>query len=237
MNTKAAFDSHRPTRYPLDLLARSPSTARLLQFLQAYHEGVDAATADAARAHPSPEHSSKLARGTARRDLMHRAFRSAASAAGLAVETGYNANKSWSFPKLRCGAFTLTLGKLTRRHRHAERKLSSRPDYARAFCVRNDALDPQGMLFGHGKDVMSAVIPDGTFGALIVSEHCGATPDVPSFVGIWVPSSDLRKGYHCYALDEVVAYLREKLAGDRKPVRKPVERKMPIVKRRSPKKD
>ena len=107
----------------------------------------------------------------------------------------------------------------------------------RDLCARNAALDPQGTLFGDAAPAMPTLIPDGAFGGLIVSEHSSASPEIPSFVGIWVPSSDLKQRYHSYSLDQVVTYLREKVAGLKKPARKVVQRKLPKIKKKpAPKK-
>lgn len=229
-------NSHRPPLYPLDLLCRSNKEA-ILKFLLSFHEESSVATATAARAHPLPEASSKLARGTHRLDLLHRAFRTSAAQAAMVVETCFNSNKSWSYPRLKIGGFTLALGRLTRRHPGASRKLGSRADYVRTMCARNSVLDPQASLFDQPEGNTAPLIPDGACGALLVTEHCGPTADVPSFVGIWVPSEDLREGYHCYSLDFVIAYLRNAIAKGRQVVRKPIARKPLTIKKRPPQAD
>lgn len=104
-------------------------------------------------------------------------------------------------------------------------------------CARNAPLDPQGTLFEPTADAVATLIPDGAFGGLIVSEHNAATPEIPSFVGFWVPSSDLKQHYHSYSFEQIIGYLREKIASEKRPIRKVVQRKKPKIKKKpAPKK-
>lgn len=228
---------HRPL-VPLDLLTRSADPEQLLRFVQALDEEMAAATADAVRTIPEATvPSAKQARGTLRRHFMERAVRAAGTRAGLKVGTSWTTPATWSYPTVRIGAFTLVLGLVFNRYNGAPRQLRTRSSYVEALCARNAPLDPQGQLFDGAAEAVPTLIPDGAFGGLIVSEHNAASPEIPSFVGIWVPSSDLKQRYHSYSLEQVMAYLREKIAGLKKPARKAVQRKLPRLKKKpAPKK-
>ncbi|MBB4153584.1 hypothetical protein GGQ80_001486 [Sphingomonas jinjuensis] len=228
---------HRPL-VPLDLLTRSDDVEQLLRFFQALEEEIVAATADAVRTIPQANvPSAKQARGTLRRHFMERAVRAAGARTALEVGTSWTTPATWSYPTVRIGAFTLVLGLVFSRYNGAPRQLRTRSSYVKTLCARNAPLDPQGALFEPAAGAVSTLIPDGAFGGLIVSEHNAATPEIPSFVGLWVPSTDLKQRYHSYSFEQIMGYLREKIAGMKKPVRKAVQRKLPKLRKKpAPKK-
>jgi hypothetical protein len=223
---------------PLDLLTRSADPEKLLRFFQALSEEMGAAAADAALTIPDATlPSAKQARGTLRRHFMERAIRAAGARTNVEVGTSWTSPATWSYPTVRMGAFTLVLGLVFSRYNGAPRQLRTRSTYVKGLCARNAPLNPQGGLFESSAEAVSTVIPDGAFGGLIVSEHNAARPEVPSFVGFWVPSNDLKRRYHSYSLDQIMVHLRERIAEAKGPVRKTVQRKMPMLKKRpAPKK-
>ena len=229
---------HSRLLLPLDLLTRSAEPVQLLLFFQALDEEMAAATADAARTIPQATvPSAKQARGTLRRHFMERAIRAAGSRAGIEVGTSWTTPATWSYPTVRLGAFTLVLGVVFSRNRNAPRQLRTRSAYVEALCARNAPLNPQGRLFEEPDASVPPLIPDGTFGGLVVTEHSGRAPEVPSYVGLWVPSDDLKQRYHSFSLEQIVAYLREKIADQKRPVRKAVQRKaVQLKKKPGPKK-
>lgn len=231
METKARQLSHRPLD-PLDLLTRSADLEQLLRFFQALDEEMVAATADAARTIPEASvPSAKQARGTLRRYFMERAVRTAGARTALEVGTNWTTPATWSYPTVRIGAFTVVLGLVFSRYNGAPRQLRTRSSYVATLCARNAPLDPQGTLFEPAGGALSTLIPDGAFGGLIVSEHNAAIPELPSFLGLWVPSTDLKQCYHSYSFEQVIGYLREKIAATKKPVRKVVQRKLPKLRK------
>lgn len=223
---------------PLDLLTRSTDPEQLLRFFRALDEEMAAATADAVRTVPEANvPSAKQARGTLRRHFMERAIRAAGARTGLEVGTSWTTPATWSYPTVRIGAFTLILGLVFSRYNGAPRQLRTRSSYVETLCARNAPLDPQGTFLEPSEKVVSTLIPDGAFGGLIVSEHSAATPEIPSFVGFWIPSTDLKQRYHSYSLEQIIGYLREKIAGAKQPVRKVVQRKLPKLRKKpAPKK-
>lgn len=227
-----------PGLAPLDLLTRSADPERLLRFFQALDEEMAAASADAVRTIPAANvPSAKQARGTLRRHFMERAIRTAGARTDIEVGTSWTKPATWSYPTVRIGAFTLVLGLVFSRYNGAPRQLRTRSSYVEKLCARNAPLDPQGTLFEPAADAVSTLIPDGAFGGLIVSEHNAATPEVPSFVGFWIPSNDLKQRFHNYSLQQIMEYLHDKIASAKKPARKVVHRKLPKIRKKpAPKK-
>lgn len=218
---------------PLELLTRSARPQQLLEFFKALDEEMLAAAADSARMVPEAiMPSAKQARGSMRRHFMERAVRNACQRAEIDVGTGWTTPPTWSYPTVRCGAFTLTLGVVFSGSSGRPRRLRTRSRYVEVLCRRNAPLNPQGTLFETDISDVPGIIPEGAFGGLIVSEHSAAIPDVPTFVGLWMPSEDLKSTYHGYSIEQVMAFLRDKIAAAQKPVRKDVERKMPKFKRK-----
>ncbi|GLR79724.1 hypothetical protein HUE56_11760 [Azospirillum oryzae] len=222
---------------PLDLLSRSHDTNQLLRFIQALDEEMTAATANAVRAFPLTTSSAKQARGAARRHFMENAIRSAGLRTGIQVDTEWSKPATWSYPTVKMGAFKVAVGIIFSRNRNAPRQLRTKSAYAKALCARNSPLSPQGQLFPDPSEAVKTVIPEGAFGGFIVSEHSSYTDEVPSFLGLWIPSNDLKQRYHSYSLEEIMLYLRAKLAKQTKPTRKNPSRKFPTLKQKpSPKK-
>lgn len=221
-----------PPESPLDLLFRTEDPQKSLRFFQALEEEIGAATADAVRTIPEAiVPSAKQARGTVRRHFLERAIRRAGSRAGIEIGTGWTAPPTWSYPTVRLGAFTIVLGLVVSRYQGAPRQLRTRSAYVEALCARNAPLDRQGTLFKEAHAEIPTLIPDGAFGGLIVSEHNGSSPEIPSFSGFWVPSNDLKKPYYCYSLEQIMIYLRETIA-EQKPARKQVRRLLPQLKKK-----
>lgn len=222
---------------PLDLLTRSHDTNQLLRFVQALDEEMTAATANAARIVPLATSSAKQARGTLRRHFMENAIRSAGHRTGIQVDTEWSNPATWSYPILKMGAFKVAIGVVFSRNLSAPRQLRTRSAYAKALCARNSPLNPQGQLFPDISGTVESVIPEGAFGGFIVSEHSNYTDEIPSFIGLWIPSDDLKQRYYCYSLDQIMLYLRAKLTKQTKPTRKTPSRKLPTLKRKpNPKK-
>ena len=118
----------------------------------------------------------------------------------------------------------MTIGIVETPYRGAGRTLRTRSRYMQALCERNEIVDPQTKLF----DTIlksDAIIPDGALGGLIVAQYQPHNPDVPAFLGFWVPSQSLTEHYYVRSFDEIIAMLRERLSLSRRPLKRTVERK------------
>jgi hypothetical protein len=100
------------------------------------------------------------------------------------------------------------------------------------MCERNEILNPQGSLFDDSDDG-DRVLPDGSLGALIVVQYRAHQPDIPAFIGFWVPSEKLKNAYYIRSFEEVISSIRARLSLARRPVKRTILRK--VVRLRTPK--
>lgn len=220
----------------LKLLLRHGDAGQLLAFFRAVEEGFTTAFADAnVRMPATPKDRPAVnARGAIRRVLMDRAFRAAATNAGLASATDFTNPATWSFPTLRLGAFSVTLGIVERLRAVGPRRLRNRGKYVRHHARNNEVVNPQGSLFRDDASGVPRVIPSGSLGALVVAEASVHKPDVPMWIGFWLPSPNLRRAYYRCSLDVLLASLREHQLAAARRVRpaagQPAERKKPVLK-------
>lgn len=220
----------------LKLLLRHGDPGKLLAFFRAVEEGFTTAFADANAKMPATpkDRPAVNARGAIRRVLMDRAFRAAAANAGLMPATDFTDPPTWSFPTLRLGAFSVTLGIVEKVRAAGPRHLRNRGKYVRHHARNNEVANPQGSLFRDEASGVPRVIPNGSLGALVVAEASVHKPDMPLWVGFWLPSPNLRRAYYRCSLDVLLALLREhQLAAARRvrpAVGQPVERKRPVLK-------
>lgn len=221
----------------LELLMRRESPAQLLAFFQSLAEHLAVSFADSARAAPGRNRPMIQARGNLRRAFMDDAFRKAAANAGIAANTGTTIPPTWSYPIARLGTFSISLGVVDRHSSRSARRLRSRGEYVRNLVARNAALNPQSSLFGVSDAGVPTVIPKGAFGALVVVEASVRVPDAPVYMGLMVPSANLKASYYQVGLDSLIRMLRDKIAETKTPKRRAVERKKPKlrVKPRAPK--
>lgn len=222
---------------PLELLVRRADVKALigiLAFFQALAEESSVAYADSQRLVPAApgDGPAVSARGNLRRLRLDRAFRRAAERSGRAVVTADTRPGPWTFPVIRIGAFSLTLG-IADRARHAgPHRLRSRGKYVRELAARNEPLNPQASLFPISADEVVEFIPDGALGAFIVTEPSARVPDSPLFIGLLIPSPGLGKNYFRCSIEYLVSALQSRIAKGRTPSRKAVERKPVTVKRK-----
>jgi hypothetical protein len=219
---------------PIDLLLRRADSVRVLAFFKRLSEGLSVAFADSTKIVPATRGDGPAvsARGNLRRLYLHKALRAAAEAVGYKVSTGFTDPPSWNFPVVRLGAFALTLGIVQRLTPRSPRRLRSRGNYVREHVARNEPVNPQGSLFGQSAIRVVEIIPDGALGAFVVVEPSTYVPDTPLYIGFMVPSPDLRRSYYRCSLERLIGLLQERVAAERKPVRKLVERKKPKLKKR-----
>lgn len=219
-------------RDPVELLLRRADAARMLTFFKAVSERMATAFSDAAKAVPATRGDCPAisARGNLRRLQLDRAFRAAAAEAGYVVVTGTTSPPSWNYPIIRLGAFSLTLGIVQRATSSGLRRLRSRGNYVFDHVARNEPVNPQGSLLSASSDVVE-VIPDGALGAFVVAEPSVYVPDSPLYLGFMVPSPNLHRTYFRCSLERLVGLLQERVAAERRPVRKKVERKQPKLKK------
>lgn len=225
-----------PLPRPLQFLLRKEDPEKLLALLQRLAEGLSAACADSAKKIPAVRENRPAvsARGTVRRWLMHEAFIRAAEQAGYPVARNSNVTGTWTFPVIRLGAFSITVGVVDRPYTASTPRLRSRGQYVRDLVERNRPLNPMADMFGKPEDAMPSVIPNGAFGGLMVVEPSLWVPDTPSFIGFLVPSPDLRGNYFRCSLDFLIRHLRNKVAATKKPKRAPPQRKPVGLKRKKP---
>ena len=168
--------------------------------------------------------SAKQTRGSARRHYLHEALLTVAKDVQLPTAVGWTDPATWSFPVITIGGFTLTIGIVESKFRGAGRRLRTRSKYVEKLCERNGPLDPQGGLFEQASED-SRLLPDGALGALIVAEYKANQPDVPAFLGFWVPSESLSSTYYVRSFDQVITMIRDRLSIVRKPAKRVVTRK------------
>jgi hypothetical protein len=217
-------------------LLKNADSARLADFLEYFDEGIAAAFIDSHRKVPARRHERPgvYARGTYRRWQLDESFRRSAQKAGMVITTGTNSPPTWSFPILRTGAFSITLGIVDRHLAQGPRRLRCKGAYMRRHAARNGVMDPQGSL-GFTREKVTTILPNGAIGAVIVVEGSVHQPDRPRYVGFWIPSPSLVKPFFRAKIEDVVLSLRRyaAAAAPRKPAPgeriKPV-RKMPVRK-------
>jgi hypothetical protein len=212
-----------------ELLARREDPARLLIFVRRISEGYSAAFADSARsvAGASDDRTVIHARGNLRRHLMDGAFRKAATDAGYPISIGRTEPPTWSFPIVRIGAFSLTVGIVDRPRTRAPRRLRCHGQYMIAHAERNSPLNPQRSFFDGVSDGVERVVPRGAFGALLVAEPCVHLPDSPLFLGFWISAPNLRQTYFRCDLEHLLQFLHTKVTTSR-------PRKRPVIRRKRP---
>jgi hypothetical protein len=210
---------------PFELLLRRGDANKLLNFFLRAEERLALAFPRASRVlSESQSPSARQVRGGTRRHYLHEALASAATDAGFPLETRWTEPATWSFPVIKIGGYSLTIGIVETRYRGAARTLRTRSKYMEKLCERNEIIDPQSALF----DTISAsdaVIPDGALGGLIVAQYQAHNPDVPAFLGFWIPSKKLNEHYYVRSFAEIIAMLRNKLSLSRRPIKRTVERK------------
>lgn len=222
---------HRDERLQsLDLLFRGREPKELLKIFSLLDEEVAVAVADAGRESPgddTPE--ARKSRAFLRRHKINLAILRASEKLYLPVRQDFSKGKGASFAIARVGAFSIVPARLRPAFRSMPRSLSSRPAYMKEICARNGILDPQGDLFLPRKPDL---IPDGALGAVLVTEYDGPTPGVASFVGLLIPSPDLKKELHCFSLKEIKEHLRKLIISLRPKRPTKLVRKMPQLKKR-----
>lgn len=210
---------------PFELVLRRGKLDQLLTFFMRLEERLTLAFPRASRIlADSPAPSAKQVRGGARRHFLQEALTTAAQDAGLSQETKWTDPATWSFPVVKLGGFSLTIGIVETRYRGASRALRTKSKYVADLCKRNSILDPQSTLFDKVAP-SDAVIADGALGGLIVAQYRPHAPDVPAFLGFWIPSERLGSTYYVRSVEEIIAMLRERLSLARKPTKRTVERK------------
>ena len=210
---------------PFDLAVRRGDLSKILTFFMRAEERLTLAFPRASRVlGDSNAPSARQVRGGTRRHYLHEALTSAATDSGLSVETRWTEPATWSFPVVKLGGFSLTIGIVETRYRGAARALRTKSAYMKKLCARNAIVDPQHRLFD-GIDPADAVVPDGSLGGLIVAQYRPNTPDVPAFLGFWVPSERLNQAYYVRSFEEIISMLRDRLSLSRKPMKRTVERK------------
>lgn len=221
---------------PFELMLRRGNLVQLLDFFMRAEERLTSAFPRSSRVlAESHAPSAKQVRGGIRRHYLHEALASAASDSGLPTETRWTDPAAWSYPVVKIGGFSLTIGIVETRYRGAARALRTKSNYMAKLCERNAILDPQTKLFDDVR-TSDAVIADGALGGLIVAQYRPHAPDAPAFLGFWVPSERLNSAYYVRSFDEVITMLRERLSLSRKPAKRIVERK-PLKKRLRPPSD
>lgn len=219
---------------PLEELVRHEDADQILKFFTLAEERLTLAFPQASRMlseFDSP--SAKQVRGTTRRHFLHEGLATAAQDAGLEFESRWTDPATWSFPVVRSGSFSMTIGIVDTRFRGASRALRTTSQYVAELCQRNAVVNPQGGLFESiARD--DTIIPRGSLGALIVAQYSSSKPDEPAFLGFWVPSENLREPYYVRSFDQVIAALRDRLELERRPAKKTVERKRLRIRKKPP---
>jgi hypothetical protein len=210
---------------PLEELLKNEAADQLLRFFTLAEERLTLAFPRASSMlAESSSPSAKQVRGTTRRHYLHEALATAARDADLEFENRWTDPATWSFPVVRSGGFSMTIGIVDTRFRGSGRTLRTTSQYVADLCERNVVVNPQGGLFD-GIERKDVVIPRGSLGALIVAQYSPTQPDAPAFLGFWVPSPDLSEPYYVRSFEQVIAALREHLALGRRPSKRVVERK------------
>jgi hypothetical protein len=221
----------------LKLLMRNEEVGSLIKFFRGLEEGFTADFADAAARMPARprDRPAVYARGAIRRCLMDRTFHRAATEAEKVPETGFTDPPSWSYPTIRVGAFSLTLGLVERRRATGPRRLRNKGKYVRRHAKNNEVANPQGTLFRDEANKVPRMIPGGSLGALVVAESSVHAPDVPLWIGFWLPSPNLKQAYFRCSITKLLSLLQEHqraVAGRRlRPAAgQRIERKKPTLK-------
>jgi hypothetical protein len=215
----------RHTIDPFELMLRRGDVARILQFFMRAEERLTLAFPRSARVlSGSNEPSARQVRGGARRHYLHDALATAATDAGLPLETRWTEPATWSYPVIKLGGFSLTIGIVETKYRGASRALRTKSKYMKKLCERNSIANPQSSLFD-SMDQTDTVIPDGSLCGLIVAQYRPDSPDVPAFLGFWVPSENLGQSYYVRSIEDIITMLRERLSLSRRPIKRTVERK------------
>ena len=210
---------------PLEELIANEDAEKLLRFFTLAEERLTNAFPRASGVlADSFSPSAKQVRGSTRRHFLHEALATAACDAGLEFENRWTDPATWSFPVVRSGSFSMTIGIVDTRFRGGARTLRTTSQYVAELCERNAIANPQASLFD-GWDRKDVLIPRGSLGALIVAQYSPAQPDQPAFLGFWVPSEDLTQPYYVRSFDQVIAALRDRLELRRRPAKRTVERK------------
>lgn len=227
--------AHKNRATVFDLLTKKQDVKVLLTFFQTLSEGLSAAFADSARKVPasSADRPAVSARGNLRRMMLDRAFRAAAEGSGLKISTGVTTPASWSYPIARIGAFSMTVGIVDRQYVEARLRLRNRGKYVRELTARNKPLDPQSSFFAPQSSEVTVVTPAGAFGALVVVEPSMHTPDVPMYMGLWVPAPNLRYAYYRCTLDFMIKELRSRVSATKTTKRVALVRKKPKLRKKS----
>jgi hypothetical protein len=96
----------RHTIDPFELMLRRGDVARILQFFMRAEERLTLAFPRSARVlSGSNEPSARQVRGGARRHYLHDALATAATDAGLPLETRWTEPATWSYPVIKLGGF------------------------------------------------------------------------------------------------------------------------------------
>lgn len=220
---------------PIELLVNRGDPGQLETFFRTLSEGISVAFADAERRNPALPHERPAvnARGNDRRAMLDSAFRKAAGRAKLEVTTGTNNPPTWSFPILRTGAFSITIGVVDRRLAASPRLLRCRGAYMRRHTARNAVANPQGRLMLHGHEVRR-LIPNGS---IVVVESSLYVPDRPLYAALWIPSPKLNRAYFKIRLDKLLGILRARSARKVERIPLSAQRKKPIIRQTPRKKD
>ncbi len=143
---------------------------------------------------------------------MERAVRAAGARTNVEVGTSWTTPATWSYPTVRMGAFTLVLGLVFSLAITVHRANCARGLLRKGFALAMRHSTRREDCSNHLRKRFPPSFLMESFGGLIVSEHSAARPEVPSFVGFWVPSNDLKRRYHSYSLEQIMVHLRERIA-------------------------
>lgn len=220
----------------IDLLLKGEDPQRVLKFLEAVSEQFGAAFADSAARAPAPRTDKQgvAARGTTRHWYLDQALARASKTAGLSSKKRYTDPASYDYTVAQVGAYSIALGIVHTPYRTGHRKIRSRATYLKQLMTRNKALNPQGNLFLKDDRQLPRVVPAGSFGALLAVESSVKTPDVPLYLGFWVPKPSLKGRYWGCGLQYLIDEVRSRIHGTKRSGRKVIERKRPAIKRKKP---
>src|SRR5690606_26667139 len=115
-----------PNRFvdPLEELLRNEAAEQLLRFFTLAEERLTLAFPRASSMlSDSTSPTAKNVRGTTRRHYLHEALATAACDAGLDFENRWTDPATWSFPVVRSGSFSMTIGIVDTRFRGASKAL------------------------------------------------------------------------------------------------------------------
>lgn len=223
---------------PLSLLTRRADPTTLRKFFAALDELLPAAFADSARAIKAKreDRPAVYARGTYRRMRLDEAFRTAARSAKLRVSTKTTTPATWCFPVVETGAFSITLAVVDRLLARGPRRLRCRGDYMKKHVAKNGIMNPQGQLRIEGESVRR-LVPNSSIGALVVVEPSLFVPDAPLYVGLWIPSPNLKRPFFRIRLDRLIEFLTGKVADKRGRKSIVANRRKPAIRRTAKRKE